>query len=80
MSEPPPLPRRIRSAIFYGRMAGGIRFDGSKLLAEKIEDAHRQAEEWLASRPELEIISITNGHTASGEWINMVFVTVWYRE
>ena len=49
MNEPPPLPRRIRNAIFYGRAAGGIRLDGRKVLIERIEDAHRQAEQWLAA-------------------------------
>jgi hypothetical protein len=60
-------------------MMGGIRLDGSKVLIERIEDAHRQAEQWLATNPELEVISISNGHASSGESVNTVFVTIWYR-
>lgn len=80
MNEPPPSPRRIRSKIFYGRARGGLRFDGAKVLIEQIEDAHRQAEQWLDLNPGFDVISITNGHAASGEAVKAVYVTVWYRE
>ncbi|GAA5484493.1 hypothetical protein [Haloferula sargassicola] len=80
MTPPPPLPRPLRHAIFYGRAAGGIRFDGPKVVIEQIKDAHQQAEQWLAGRPNLEVLTISNGSASNGNAVNAVFVTVWYRE
>ncbi len=80
MSVPPPIPSPIRSIIFYGRSAGGIRLSTGKALLERVENAHRQAEEWLNAHPDIEILTISNGSATSGDTANAVFVTVWYRD
>jgi hypothetical protein len=82
MNNPPPLPalNAIKPEIFYGQTGGGLRLNPAKSLIERIADAHRKAQEWLARRPDIEIISISNGSAASGDVANAVFVTVWYRE
>ncbi|MGB6222904.1 hypothetical protein [Haloferula sp.] len=78
---PPPLPTSsdVSFEVFYGQAKGGIRLDGTKVLVERIQDAHQKAAVWLNRHPGIEILSITNGsHDSSGA--NAVFITIWYRQ
>ncbi|MCW1886949.1 hypothetical protein OKA04_19575 [Luteolibacter flavescens] len=82
MATPPPFPvdSSIRHRIFHGQAAGGIRFNTAKALIERIDDAHRKAEEWLRRQPGIEVITISSGSATDGGAANAFFVTVWYRE
>ena len=82
MKIPPPLPAAsaIEHQIFYGQAAGGIRLAGAKVVIERIEDAHKKAEAWLRTRPDIEVITISSGSASLGDAVNAFFVTVWYRQ
>lgn len=82
MKIPPPLPSAsaIQHQIFYGQAAGGFRLAGTKVVVERIEDAHQKAEAWLRTRPDIEIITISSGSASYGELATAFVVTVWYRE
>ncbi|MFD2304726.1 hypothetical protein [Roseibacillus ishigakijimensis] len=72
------MPKPIRHRIFYGRSQGGLRLIGGKVVTERIQDAHRQAEEWLNEHPSLELVSISSAFGNQSD-ISAAFVTVWYR-
>jgi hypothetical protein len=82
VKAPPPLPAAssIRHQIFYGQEAGGFRLARDKIVFERIEDAHRKAEAWLRTRPQVEVLSISSGSASFGDDVDEFFVTVWYRE
>ena len=79
----PPSPHTasaIQHKIFYGQEEEGFRLTGTKIVFERIEDAHRKAEAWLRTRPEIEVITISSGSASLGDEVSEFFVTVWYRE
>lgn len=76
----PPAASAIQHKIFYGQEAEGFRLARDKIVFERIEDAHRKAEAWLRTRPEIEVITISSGSASLEDEVSEFFVTVWYRE
>ena len=69
-----------RYKIFYGESSPGLIKGGTKVIGERIQNAHAKAEAWIAENPQAEIVSISNGYGADGSTFGLVFVSVWYRD
>ncbi len=62
MSQPPPLPKPIRRAVFKEAMKmrlGNINFDYSL-----IEKSNAKAEAWINQNPTIEIVQIETFHSS----------------
>lgn len=69
--SPPPIPKPVRYASFYGKSVGLI---GSNHSISNLESAQQQASLWMNANPGIEIITIKTCLTD-----HLAAVTVWYR-